>query len=196
MDNGISFSETFGNLSSLFYYILLLFLFALAPKIIGLLLVRFKKGKKVGGDDFSRYSSRKSVLTKNELDFYRCLKSFVGEKYIVLSQVRLADIFSIKDGKGYYQALDRIAEKSVDFLLCSPKTFKPFLAIEVDDRTHNKADRRKRDKFVNGLFESQNLPILRYKAKKTYVEADVKEQVLQILRAYYSSEENKQNSTI
>jgi hypothetical protein len=58
MDNGISFSETFGNLSSLFYYILLLFLFALAPKIIGLLLVRFKKGKKVGGDDFSRYSSR------------------------------------------------------------------------------------------------------------------------------------------
>ena len=99
--------------------------------------------------NFSKYKLRKSVLTKNELDFYHCLKSVLGEEPVILSKVRLADIFYTKSGSGYYKALNRITGKHVDFLLCDPNDFKPFMAIEVDDRSHERKDRIKRDDFVN-----------------------------------------------
>jgi len=68
------------------------------------------------------------------------------------------------------------------------------MAIEVDDRSHNRKDRKDRDKFVNGLFDAMKLPILRYKAEKTYLVDEVKEQVSTILSEHYFDKENSNKS--
>jgi hypothetical protein len=41
-------------------------------------------------------------------------------------------------------------------------------AIELDDNSHQKKHRQKRDAFVNKLFQDNNLPLLRISTKSNY----------------------------
>jgi len=123
--------------------------------------------------NFNNYHLKESLLTKNEMEFYETLKKVIKEDLIIFSMVRLADIFSIDKGKEYQSALNRINSRHVDFLLCHKDTLKPVVAIELDDKSHERSDRIKRDEFVNQLFESAGLPLLRYPSKSRYTPNDV-----------------------
>ncbi len=117
---------------------------------------------------YASYSLRSSVFTQNELAFYHSLSQVVGNKFIIFSKVRISDIFKTqnKEYSKYLSALNKINSRHVDFLLCSPKTGKPILAIELDDKSHQRPDRVERDNFVNGLFEEKNLSLLRYPSNR------------------------------
>ena len=110
------------------------------------------------------YSLNDKILTDKELKFYNSLKPIADRNgYIILSKVRLADIFSVPSGtQSYTKWFNQIKAKHIDFLLCSSDT-SPVFAIEVDDKTHERADRIKRDEFVNKLFEGKKVKLLRYK---------------------------------
>jgi hypothetical protein len=41
-------------------------------------------------------------------------------------------------------------------------------AIELDDRTHDHADRRKRDRFLDAVLNSTGVPLLRIRASARY----------------------------
>jgi len=128
------------------------------------------------------YDVRSSILTANENDFYQELKKVVGEKYVILSKVRLSDIFSVVGAKNYWAALNRINSKHVDFLLCHSETFKPVLAIEIDDRSHRRRDRVERDEFVDNLFRSTRvLLLLRVKAKMHYDAFEIRDEIIRVL---------------
>lgn len=45
--------------------------------------------------------------------------------------------------------------------------------MELDDVTHERADRRERDAFVDGVLEAAGLPVVRVKAKAGYGEVPV-----------------------
>jgi hypothetical protein len=49
----------------------------------------------------------------------------------------------------------------VDFLICRNDDWMPMLGIELDDDSHEKAARKQRDMFVNELFASTGIPLLR-----------------------------------
>ena len=55
----------------------------------------------------------------------------------------------------------RISQKHIDFLICEKESLKPVLGIELDDRSHQREDRQKRDEFVNALYENIGLKMLR-----------------------------------
>ena len=151
--------------------------------LINAYLSKLARMKRKSKNVLDRYSVRQSILTTAEGDFFKILKRAVGEKFIVFSKVRLADIFLTKNGDGYLTALNKITSKHIDFLLCDPETFTPKLTIELDDKSHEKQNRKERDQFVEQLFESQGLPLLRVKVSRNYEVSEIRDKLLESLKS-------------
>jgi len=126
------------------------------------------------------YVSRKALLTKTEILFFRVLQEAFGEDYLIFSMVRLADIAQAKRGlsrKASYSAFNRIKSKHLDFVLCNKKDLSIVCAIELNDKSHNRPDRIKRDEFVASVFESIDIPLLFIPVQDTYPVADLKKKL-------------------
>ena len=98
--------------------------------------------------------------------------------------VRLADIFSVDKGRGNRAALNRIESRHIDFLICQKDTLKPVVAIELDDKSHERPDRIKRDNFVNQLFDSTGLSLVRFPSKHRYTPNDVSSKLNPIIMKF------------
>jgi very-short-patch-repair endonuclease len=94
----------------------------------------------------------------------------VGETSQVFCKVSLGDIFYVKssDASKYRVYTNKIDRKHVDFLLCNPKAVRPFLGIELDDKSHQRNDRQERDQFVDQVFAAAGIPLVRVPVKHTY----------------------------
>ena len=100
---------------------------------------------------------RKFLLTKNEYWFYKSLKE-IADKYdfAVLAKIRFADLVEVSaeaDKKEYMKYFGKIKSKHIDFILCKKDNLYPELLIELNDSSHNKEDRIKRDDFVKKIAE-------------------------------------------
>lgn len=86
----------------------------------------------------------------------------MGANYYVFPQVNLDKIIYANGQHSYrnpyYNKIDR---KSVDYVLFDKVNISPVLAIELDDYTHQRADRQARDGFVDRVFDRCGIPILR-----------------------------------
>ena len=54
------------------------------------------------------------------------------------------------------------------FLICENGTLRPLIGIELDDCSHQRADRQKRDADVDRIFGAARLPLLHVPAKSSY----------------------------
>jgi len=121
------------------------------------------------------YRKRESVMSGNERDFYEALLRAVGNDFDVFGMVRMADLLVVETGVAKRMSWqNRINCKHIDFVLCDRQTQEPLLAIEVDDRSHQRKDRQDRDYFVDRAFEAANLPLLRVTATRKYSAKDLK----------------------
>lgn len=118
-----------------------------------------KKPEFVGNDeDIEKLPyRRKFLLTKNEYWFYKSLKE-IADKYdfAVLAKIRFADLVEVSaeaDKKEYMKYFGKIKSKHIDFILCKKDNLYPELLIELNDSSHNKEDRIKRDDFVKKIAE-------------------------------------------
>ena len=104
-----------------------------------------------------RYAA-KPLLTPTEARFHECLLQITQERCLIQIKPRLADVFEHEKVNGAFQM---ISQKHVDFLICRHGDWMPMLGIELDDASHNGKDRNERDMFVNQLFASTGVPLLR-----------------------------------
>lgn len=129
------------------------------------------------------YKSKESVMTLNEINFYKILEEIANELNLtVFAQVSLKSIIDTKkdlDYKERQKYFNKISEKSIDFVLISKNDYKIKLCIELDDNTHRQAKRITRDKFINELFESLKIDLLRYPVYKTYYKDALKNKILE-----------------
>lgn len=116
------------------------------------------------------YRIRDDFLSSAELSFYHILQQAVGDWAVVCPKISLDDLFYAKSGdRGSNQTYtNKIDRKHVDFLLCHPKTMRPWLGIELDDASHQKSSRQERDRFVEKVFATANLPLFRQAVRSTY----------------------------
>lgn len=133
------------------------------------------------------YHQVDEFISAAELNFFFNLKSAVGDSAHIFSKVKLSDLFYAKTGdfgknRTYTNKIDR---KHVDFLLCDPKTLKPILGIELDDKSHQRADRQERDDFVNHVFEAAKLPLMHVSVQRSYSQNELKSK----LSAYLSGKQ-------
>ena len=121
------------------------------------------------------YYLQNSVFTYHESILFEILDEFCRKNNLVLlSKIRIADFVQPYKQRNFYQWFNRISAKHVDFLICQPKSYKPLLAIELDDYTHNYKNRRDRDEFVNQVYYSVGLPILHInEIRQKYVEKNI-----------------------
>src|SRR5512133_3175384 len=111
---------------------------------------------------------RDDFLSSAEHSFYMVLKSMMGTYFTICPKVSLSDIFFVTHPDRNMSAYNKINRKHVDFLICEAETMKPRFAIELDDKSHNRQDRIERDEFVEELFETASLPLVRSPVRQTY----------------------------
>ncbi|WP_291366582.1 DUF2726 domain-containing protein [Acetobacter sp. UBA5411] len=109
--------------------------------------------------------SRDRLLTEWERRSLQIIKRQLRTGYHVCPQVRLADLVQVSapDRKTYFQAATQVQRKSIDFVVVSEETGEAAFAIELDDKTHDRPDRRRRDICVNAVFKQIGIPLLRYR---------------------------------
>lgn len=111
-----------------------------------------------------RYKKRQYFLTRAEHEFYNALLQAVGNEYHIFAQVHLPTLLENKIvGQNWMAAFRHINQKSVDFVLCDKIDISPKLAIELDDKSHDKPGRQLRDREVNDIFMNAGMPLLRIK---------------------------------
>jgi len=117
------------------------------------------------------YYCRKSLFTPAERSFLTVLEAVLSSDVRVFGKVRLEDIIGVRSGLERDErqaARNRITSKHVDFLLVRARDFAPLAGIELDDSSHERDDRKRRDEFVDAAFASASLPLLHVTAKKSY----------------------------
>jgi hypothetical protein len=118
--------------------------------------------------DFYPYRLTRSLLTASEKAFYVALMMAAGRRYVVFPKVRLADLCQDLDRWADTAAFNQVSSKHVDFVLCDATTFRPVLAVELNDRSHLRADRRARDALVDRIFRTMGLGVYRQWVRRSY----------------------------
>jgi len=148
------------------------YLLIIAVLIIFVILIFSKLSKastqkrKVFMNNTYSYVAKDLLMTRAETEFFVKLERAVSERYYVFPQVHLSSLLDhhVK-GQEWKYAFSHINGKSVDYVLCDRQTLRPTYAIELDDYTHDKADRRERDAEVERIFEEAELPLVRFRNK-------------------------------
>jgi len=68
----------------------------------------------------------------------------------------------------------------VDFVLYDPRTTAIVGIIELDDPSHRRRERRRRDRFLNESLSSAKVPLLRIKTAKAYDLTALRNSIAQI----------------
>lgn len=130
---------------------------------IGILIALFGEGLGVT-EEKPKYQYKKKAffMTKTEHEFYDNLSKAVGNDYLIFAQVHLPTLLDNKVvGQNWRGAFRHISEKSVDFVLCDKTYISPKLAIELDDKTHERPERQDRDHEVERMLKNAGMPLLR-----------------------------------
>ncbi|HUE76072.1 MAG TPA: DUF2726 domain-containing protein [Chloroflexota bacterium] len=130
------------------------------------------------------YRKVESLLTPAERAFYAVLlRAAESERRQVFAKVRLADLFWLPgDVADRLIHQNRINQKHVDFVLCDARQLAPLLAIELDDSSHQRSDRRQRDRFVNEACAVAGLPMLRVPVQSRYDERELAALIRQTIK--------------
>ncbi len=138
----------------------------------GVLVKRFRKStarcRRRRRTTRSAFRPRRFLLTRNEARFFRVMTTVVGPHCLISCKVRLADIITCSDQGWQLGCANRISQKHVDFVLSCPNTSRILAAVELDDRSHRLRERKRRDVFVNRLFRTMRVRLIRVPARWTY----------------------------
>jgi len=126
---------------------------------------------------------RKPFLTPAEIAYYKVLRMIFADRYLIFAQVRVLDLCDVLDRPFNQVAVNRIDRRYVDFVLCHPRTFKPMAAIDLDDSTHDRPHCRQKDAFLDEVFRSIGMKLVRQRVRLTYSVAEVTQKVEAALAA-------------
>jgi hypothetical protein len=121
------------------------------------------------------------LVTPTEHKFLRVLDAAVVDQYRIFTKVRLADIINpvkTKDDNSWQSAFNRIQSKHVDFVLCDPNSLEVKFIVELDDSSHNRPDRSRRDEFLSQALHVAGLTLIRFPAQNAYSAAEIKNKLI------------------
>ena len=128
-----------------------------------------------------RYQRQDTLFSKAELAFFRALERAVGEEYRIFAKVRLADVLTPEGrtrSRRWWRAFTKVSSKHLDYVLVDPQTSQIRLAVELDDRSHQKKARQVRDAFVTRVCAQAGVPLVRVPVQERYSRADLRTRLL------------------
>lgn len=129
------------------------------------------------------YKSRQTLLSQGEAAFFGPLCQAVAGRFHVMCKVRLADVLTCSSENWRRGFGGAISQKHLDFVLCEPGSMRFILAIELDDRSHEKPERQRRDSFVNLALYRSRIGFIRFQAQASYSIEHIKARIDGVLRA-------------
>ena len=106
----------------------------------------------------------RELMTAPERELYGRLRQALPD-YLIFSQVQLSRIIDVAPEAEHQSWLNRINRMSVDFVVCAPDGAKILAAIELDDSSHEKAERIQADAKKDKALRSAGVPIIRWPVK-------------------------------
>lgn len=130
------------------------------------------------------YTPADALFTPAERAFLSVLDRAVGAEHRVFGKVRIADLARPQKGMDYsnhLRALNRVAAKHLDYVVCRTDTLAAVCAVELNDRSHQNPKRQARDVFVQGVCHRIGLPLLQIPAQRQYNLADIRAQFFEAI---------------
>lgn len=142
------------------------------------------------------YSKKDFLLNIYEKKFFIELEKIIPENYFIYPQVLLSNIVKVNNvsKKDFWYYQNKINRKIVDFVIFEKKSLTPFLVVEYDWTTHNKADRIERDLFVNEVLESAWIKIIHIKHSKNLDIENIKNDLYIALWIETLTEQSSENN--
>jgi len=117
------------------------------------------------------------LFSPAERSFFGVLEQALGEEFRVFGKVRVADVLAIatcQTRAAWQKAFNQISGKHFDFVLCRPGDLQPVCAIELNDISHARGKRKRRDEFLHHACAAAGLPLVFFPAQRTYLADDVR----------------------
>lgn len=113
------------------------------------------------------YIAQKSLLTPAEKQAYRLLRQTYADSVLICPKVRVVDVITPNTARYHGRSREfislfrQLSQWHLDFVLVDPITFQVLCALELDDNSHLRADRQKRDRILNSAFDSAGVRLER-----------------------------------
>ena len=129
-----------------------------------------------------KYQRKEFLMSRAEHESFDVLIEIVGDQYYVFPQVHLSALLDHNVvGQNWRGAFSHINGKSVDFVVCDKAYIKPLLAIELDDKTHEREDRVERDGEVERMLNEVGMPLLRIKNHGSFDKEEIKRLIFELI---------------
>lgn len=133
-------------------------------------------------EEFIYFAKNDYFLSDVELSFYKVLQQVIDYRTIICPKVSLKDLFceKRKDGNKNTAYRSQIGRERIDFLLCTKDTFKLLCGIELYNTSNQRKDYIERNNFVEKVFESADLPLVRFPIKLSYTFNEITEKLSKV----------------
>ncbi len=155
-----------------------------AVLIIVILAVKILQKPEDQKDDYP-YKKIGVLFTPAERSFLGVLSQAVADDAIIFGKVRVADVVTPIKGmtrRDWQRAFNRISAKHFDFLLCDKNKLSVLCVIELNDASHSSSKRKKRDKFLSGVCNAANIPLIHVVAKSAYSISEIRQLIVPYLQ--------------
>lgn len=106
----------------------------------------------------AKYERKGVMITRPEYNFLLTLREIDPKKYEVVPQVALNSVIEKKTNTSYRSELFRVC----DYCFVDKDTFEPLLLVELNDRSHLRADRQERDAKVAAICAAAKIPLVTF----------------------------------
>lgn len=164
----------------LLWVIVAVLFIALAP------LALTRKIRKGAAPEAFPYQKLDKLLTPAERSFFGVLNQAVGDKFQVFAKVRAADVVAPRKGMSrsdWQRAFNRISAKHFDFVVCDKNDLSVICAVELNDGSHQSANRQRRDALLEQVCNGAAVPLIQFPAKAGYELGQVRERLTPFLGA-------------
>ena len=145
------------------------------------------------GEAIPEYEPR-ALLNSKGLSTFETLRQVVGKDSTVLAKVSLAELVKVPNSDRRYLAhWRRVQRRTLDFLICSASSLKPYLAIKFETDAESKKRRANGHDVIKQVLGDIELPLLHLRANQEYGVKDLAKKITFLLRE--GQEENSETST-
>jgi hypothetical protein len=124
--------------------------------MVAALILRTRRGV---GTEVWPFVAKKALTEPEQILYFRLVKALPD--CMVLAQVQLSRVLGVAKGANFGQWNNRINRLSLDYLVCL-KDSTAVAAIELDDSSHNRTDRKEADARKAKALASAGVPLLRW----------------------------------
>lgn len=165
-------------------YVIIIFLILVMIQLVNISSALKNKKHPHDNASINHIYKKKQIMTAYERYFYEILIELENELNIKIQpQVNLASILEKENKTRYISELFR----NIDFGIFSKDYKELILLIEINDKSHNKKSRKRRDKKVGNILASANIKLLKFYSncpnKKDYVKNRVRDEITKIKNA-------------